>query len=72
MADLKDVVAKNLRRLRQSRGWTQEELADRVELSVRYVGQVERGQASMSITVLGQFAEALSIDAAELVTSRRS
>ena len=52
-ADLKDVVALNLRRLRQAKGWTQEELAGRVGLSVRYVGQVERGQASMSVTVLG-------------------
>ena len=71
MADLKDVVALNLRRLRQANGWTQEELADRVGLSVRYVGQVERGQASMSVTVLGQFADALAIDVTELVRSTR-
>jgi transcriptional regulator with XRE-family HTH domain len=54
MADLKDVVARNLLRLRQAKGWTQEELADRVGLSVRYVGQ---------------FADALAIDASELVRS---
>jgi transcriptional regulator with XRE-family HTH domain len=67
MADLKDVVALNLRRLRQARGWTQEELADRVRLSVRYVGQVERGQASMNVTVLGRFADTLMVDATVLV-----
>ena len=72
MTDLKDVVARNLLRLRQAKGWTQEELADRVGLSVRYVGQVERGQASMSVTVLGQFADALAIDASELVGSSRN
>ena len=71
MADLKDLVARNLLRLRQAKGWTQEELADRVGLSVRYVGQVERGQASMSVTVLGQFADALAIDVAELVRGAR-
>ena len=71
MAELKDVVARNLLRLRQAKGWTQEELADRVGLSVRYVGQVERGQASMSVTVLGQFADALALDATELVRSSR-
>jgi transcriptional regulator with XRE-family HTH domain len=71
MADLKDVVARNLLRLRQANGWTQEELADRVGLSVRYVGQVERGEASMSVTVLGQFADALAIDVAELVRGAR-
>jgi len=67
MADLKDVVARNLRRLRQANGWTQEELADRVGLSIRYVGQVERGQASMSVSVLGRFADALMVDATVLV-----
>ena len=71
MADLKDVVARNLLRLRQAKGWTQEELADRVGLSVRYVGQVERGQASMSVTVLGQFADALATDPTELVRRNR-
>jgi transcriptional regulator with XRE-family HTH domain len=71
MPDLKDVVALNLRRMRQGKGWTQEELADRVGLSVRYVGQVERGQASMSVTVLGQFADALGTEATELVRGAR-
>jgi transcriptional regulator with XRE-family HTH domain len=70
MGDLKDVVAINLRRLRGAKGWTQEELADRVGLSVRYVGQVERGQASMSVTVLGRFADAVGVEAVELVKSR--
>jgi transcriptional regulator with XRE-family HTH domain len=51
--DLKDVIATNVIRLRHAKGWTQEELADRVGLSARYLGQVERGQASMSVTVLG-------------------
>ena len=72
MADLKDVVALNFRRLRQARGWTQEELADQVRLSVRYVGQVERGQASMSVSVLGRFADALMLDATELVKRSRA
>lgn len=71
MGDLKDVVAVDLRRLRHVRGWTQEELAELVALSVRYVGQVERGQASMTVTVLGRFADALGIDANELLKRSR-
>jgi transcriptional regulator with XRE-family HTH domain len=68
MADLKDMVATNIRRLRHAKGWTQEDLAERVGLSARYVGQVERAQASMTVTVLGRFAEAFAIEAAELVS----
>ena len=64
MADLKEIVAINVRRLRHDRGWTQEDLADRVGLSARYVGQIERAQASMTITVLGRIANALEVEAA--------
>ena len=69
MVDLKNVVATNLRRLRHGNGWTQEDLASYVGLSARYVGQVERGQASMSVTILGRFAGALGVKPAELVKS---
>jgi transcriptional regulator with XRE-family HTH domain len=72
MADLKETVATNIRRLRHGKGWTQEDLADRVGLSARYVGQIERGQASMTITVLGRIANALEVEAAKLVTRPRS
>ena len=72
MADLKETVATNVRRLRTLRGWTQEDLADRVGLSARYVGQIERAQASMSVTVLGRLADALRVEAAELVRSSRA
>jgi transcriptional regulator with XRE-family HTH domain len=71
MADLKQTVATNVRRLRNERGWTQEDLAGRVGLSARYVGQIERAQASMSVTVLGRLAKALKVDAGELVRARR-
>jgi transcriptional regulator with XRE-family HTH domain len=67
MADLKDIVSINVRRLRQERGWTQEELADRVGLSARYIGQIERAQASMTVSVLGRIANALKVEPAQLV-----
>jgi transcriptional regulator with XRE-family HTH domain len=72
MADLRDIVAINVRRLRHGRGWTQEDLAERAGLSTRYVGQIERAQASMTITVLGRIANALEVEPAKLVTRPRS
>ena len=71
MADLREIVAINIRQHRHEKGWTQEELADRVGLSARYVGQIERSQASMTVTVLGRIAEALKIEAGELVRRPR-
>ena len=60
----------NLRRKRHDRHMTQEELAERAGLSARYVGAVERGDESASVTVLGQIAEALGVEPGDLL--RRS
>ncbi|MEH3116652.1 MAG: helix-turn-helix transcriptional regulator [Methylorubrum populi] len=67
--DLKEVMAINLRRMRHDRDMTQEELADRAGLSARYIGAIERADVSASVTVLGQIADALSIEPGELLKS---
>jgi transcriptional regulator with XRE-family HTH domain len=68
--DLKEIMAMNLRRKRHDQHMTQEELAERAGLSARYVGAIERGDVSASVTVLGQIAEALGIEPGDLL--RRS
>jgi transcriptional regulator with XRE-family HTH domain len=65
--DLKEVMAVNLRRLRHAKKMTQEELAERAGLSARYVGGIERADVSASVTVLGRIADALEVEATELV-----
>ena len=65
--DLKEVMARNLRQARHAKKLTQEELADRAGLSMRYIGAIERGDVSASVTVLGQIADALGIEPCELV-----
>lgn len=68
--DLKDVMATNLRQLRHAKNLTQEELAASAGLSARYVGAIERGDVSASITVLGRIADALSVEPAVLIRRR--
>ena len=65
--DLKEAMAINLRRERHARDMTQEELADRAGLSSRYLGSIERGAVSASVTVLGQLAKALRVSPCELI-----
>ena len=65
--DLKEIMAINLRRIRLDKQLTQEELADSAGLSARYIGAIERADVSASVTVLGQIADALGIEPAELV-----
>lgn len=67
MADLTEILAVRVRQVRNARDWTQEELADRVGLSVRYIGQVERCKASPTVSVLGRLADAFGVEAGELL-----
>jgi transcriptional regulator with XRE-family HTH domain len=68
--DLKDVVATNVRRLRHEHGLTQEALAERVELSARYIGKIETGAASPTITIVGRLATAFMVDPCDLLRRR--
>lgn len=70
--DLKEVMAINLRRTRHELKLTQEELAERSGLSSRYIGAVERGTVSASVTVLGKIADALGISPCELLKALKS
>jgi len=65
--DLKEVMAVNMRRLRHDQNLTQEELAARAGLSMRYLGSIERARVSASVTVLGQLAKALNVEPCELI-----
>jgi transcriptional regulator with XRE-family HTH domain len=69
--DLKKVMAVNLRRERHAKKLSQEELAYRAGLSSRYLGSVERAKVSASVTVLGKLAQALRVDACELIRPMR-
>jgi len=65
--DLKRAMAANVRRLRLERKLTQEELADRADISVRYLGSIERGSTAATVVVLGRLARALRVEPAELI-----
>lgn len=65
--DLKEVMAINMRRLRHDQNLTQEELADRADLSMRYLGSIERARVSASVTVLGRLAKALGVEPCDLI-----
>lgn len=60
-------MAVNMRRLRHEQDLTQEELAARAELSMRYVGSIERARVAASVSVLGRLAIALGVDPCDLI-----
>jgi transcriptional regulator with XRE-family HTH domain len=65
--DLKHALSVNLRRIRNDSGRTQEEMAHLLGISSRYLGSIERGRVSPSVTLLGQFADALKLDPCTLI-----
>jgi transcriptional regulator with XRE-family HTH domain len=62
---LRQIVARNLRRLRRERDLSQEELADRACLNRNYVGMVERKENAPTVDVLEQLARALDVEVIE-------
>ena len=67
MNDLRNTVARNLRRLRTAKRWSQEELAFRAKVDRSYISQLETGVYSASVTMLGKLSKALGIDASEFL-----
>lgn len=59
--DVRNRLAKNLRRLRQQKGWSQEAFADEAGLHRTYVSDLERGARNPTITVVDKLAVALGV-----------
>ncbi|MDP5239132.1 helix-turn-helix transcriptional regulator [Uliginosibacterium sp. 31-16] len=61
------VVARNLKALRKARELTQEQLAEKAELHVNYVGGIERGERNATIRNIKKLAKALGVPMSVLV-----
>lgn len=64
--DVRKRVGENVRRLREKRGVSQEELADNAGLHRTYVSGVERGVRNPTIIVLERLAIALGVEVSAL------
>ena len=58
---LRAAFAHRLRQLRKRRGWSQERLGDKAGLSGKFVGEVERGEKSISLDNLAHLARVLRV-----------
>ena len=63
---IKNKFGKRIRDLRKQKGWSQEELADKVDLHRTYIGAIERGEQSVSIDKIDALAKGLRISLEEL------
>jgi len=66
MTDIRAVLAANLKRHRQDRGWSQAKLAEKTETSTYYIGMLETKSKFPSSEMIHKLAKALGIDPTEL------
>jgi transcriptional regulator with XRE-family HTH domain len=60
-------LAKNMRLLRQRKGWSQEVFAEEAGLHRTYISDLERGARNPTISVIEKLAMALSVSAGTLL-----
>jgi transcriptional regulator with XRE-family HTH domain len=65
--DIREVLAFNLRKLRQLRGLSQEELAHRADIDRTYISALERAVYAAGIDVVDRLAVALGVEASDLL-----
>ena len=66
MANIREILAQNLKENRRKLGITQPMLAERAGLSTHYLGMIEIGRNFPTADVLERLAEALGINSNEL------
>lgn len=64
---LKEYFAINLKWYRFKNNYTQEQLAELCNLTPKYISSLERGKFSPSLSKLQKIADALNVDAYELI-----
>jgi transcriptional regulator with XRE-family HTH domain len=69
MKNWEAIVGGNVRRLREERGLTQQELAQASRLTLRHLGRIERCDGNPTVTVLGRIATALRVHPSALFDS---
>lgn len=62
----KILLGQRIRSLRNTKGWTQQELGEHADVNYKFVGEIERGQQNPSFAVLVKIAAALGVELPEL------
>ena len=61
------ILGSNVRRLREAKGWSQEDLGEKSELHRTYVSGIERGVRNPTLTIIFKLAGALGVEASKLI-----
>lgn len=65
--DIRARLGLNVRRLREAKGWSQEDYADRAGIHRTYVSDIERGRRNPTVTVVEKLAKPLEVEPGRLL-----
>ncbi len=65
--DMRQLVGRNVRRIRLERGLTQEQFAERSGFSQQYISDLERGRRNPTVVSLFELAQALHAAPIDLI-----
>jgi transcriptional regulator with XRE-family HTH domain len=67
MAEINKKVGLNIRKCRQKKGWSQEQLALEADLHRAYIGHIERGEKNIGLKNLEKIAKTLGVNIKNLL-----
>ena len=65
--DMRKLVGRNVKRIRQAKGLTQEQLAEHSGFSQQYISGLEQGRRNPTVVTLYELSTALGVSHMELV-----
>ena len=66
-SDYRSSIGKKVRQERLKHGWTQEELAEKLELHPSFIGQLERGLKTASLATLKRLSQVFGVKSSDLL-----
>jgi len=66
MSETKILLGKRIRTLRRINDLSQEQLAEKANMSGKYVGEIERGQANITVDILEKISTVLNVEMSDL------
>lgn len=67
ISDYRSTIGKRVRQERLKHGWTQEELAEKLDLHPSFIGQIERGIKAASLDTLKSLSQVFGIKSSEFL-----
>ena len=67
ISDYRSTIGKKVHQERLKRGWTQEELAEKIDMNPSFVGQIERGLKAASFDTLERLSQIFGMEVVDFL-----